>query len=821
MQKRFVSNQAWFMMGDMNVILNPNEHSVGSSYMTSDMNDFKDCVNSIEMEDVVSNGLFYTWTKNLFETKIGDTTGVLKNLDRIMGNEEFIDKFSQSYAIFHPYLISNHGPNVLIILNVIKAKKKAFKFANFVADKKELLPIVKNLWGKEYEGFQMFKTLHEIQTKIDNDPYDKVLRMEESKCIHDYVEAMKDEEKLNHKSMINTITYTMGNLFHEEDVAAQFVKHFQNFLGHVKPVKDFEPCSDLIQKKLTVADANYMVREKTWGIVGGNVCSAIKEFFSTGKILREINSTLISLIPKIATPNKVIDFRPIACCNVIYKCISKIINNRFKGSLGSIVGQYQSDFVPNRHIQDNILLSHELLKGYERKDGPNRVAMKIDIQKAYDTINWKFLEAILKGFGFHEKMVQWIICCISTATFSISVNRESFDDLLMFYHGDKGLVSTLKEAIDEFGTFSSLKPNYDKSTIIFGSVQMKDKQEILECIPFKVEQLPIKNLGVPITSKRIGVSNCRSLIDKIKNKVLNWKNRCLSYAGRLLLIASVLESIHKSCQGAKPKLPGTVFADLKVKEVKWISTVKLKGRSIWAVSEEVNDSWGWKNILKLRDEVRSLIVMKIANEEKASVMYDNFVVLDTDKEDSIMWRSRKGKDMKFSIKQAYQDLSSTNDDVNWYKMVWFSQNIPKYSFILWLAVQNRLVTHYKIKKWGSYDLMIVKVGIKIVNMEWNQTVDSISDMYCGNYIVSIIRRLSIAACVYLIWQERNWRIFRDDKRSTYELFGIFEETIRIRLMSLKVNIGVMWLWRDDVSVVSVSVVSVELGVEDDGDEIIE
>ena len=87
-----------------------------------------------------------------------------------------------------------------------------------------------------------------------------------------------------------------------------------------------------------------------------------------------------------------------------------------------LVSQNQSAFVPNRHIQDNVLLSQELFKGYDRKEGPKRVAMKIDIQKAYDTVNWEFLENILKGFGFHEKMVGWIMCCVTTTSFSICVN---------------------------------------------------------------------------------------------------------------------------------------------------------------------------------------------------------------------------------------------------------------------------------------------------------------------------------------------------------------------------------------------------------------
>ncbi|GKC75814.1 RNA-directed DNA polymerase, eukaryota, reverse transcriptase zinc-binding domain protein [Tanacetum coccineum] len=118
------------------------------------------------------------------------------------------------------------------------------------------------------------------------------------------------------------------------------------------------------------------------------------------------------------------------------------------------------------------------------------------------------------------------------------------DDLLMFCHGDKGLVSTLKDAIEEFGYVSGLKPNYDKSTIIFGSMKEEDRQAMLDCVPFKVEKLHVRYLGVPLTSKRIGVNNCKSLIDKVKSKAFNWKNKCQSYAGRLLLIASVLESIH-------------------------------------------------------------------------------------------------------------------------------------------------------------------------------------------------------------------------------------------------------------------------------------
>ncbi|GJU94314.1 hypothetical protein Tco_1319070 [Tanacetum coccineum] len=157
-----------------------------------------------------------------------------------------------------------------------------------------------------------------------------------------------------------------------------------------------------------------------------------------------------------------------------------------KNALRKIVGLNQSDFVPSRLIQDNILLSRELLRGYDRKDGPNRVAMKIYIQKAYDI-------------------------CVISVSFSIYINGERFgyfkgvrglrqDDLLMLCHGDIVSVSVVKEAIEDFGVIFGLLSNYSKSSIIFGRISMEDKQCILDSVPFKDGKLLVKYLGVPLTS---------------------------------------------------------------------------------------------------------------------------------------------------------------------------------------------------------------------------------------------------------------------------------------------------------------------------------
>jgi len=78
--------------------------------------------------------------------------------------------------------------------------------------------------------------------------------------------------------------------------------------------------------------------KKTWSIVGSDTINVIQSFFFSGRLLKQVNATTISLIPKVPNPSKVMEFRPISCCNTIYKCIAKLIANRIKGLLSNLVG---------------------------------------------------------------------------------------------------------------------------------------------------------------------------------------------------------------------------------------------------------------------------------------------------------------------------------------------------------------------------------------------------------------------------------------------------------------------------------------------------
>nr|GEV82209.1 hypothetical protein [Tanacetum cinerariifolium] len=244
-----------------------------------------------------------------------------------------------------------------------------------------------------------------------------------------------------------------NNLYDGNQVLGAFVHHYNQFIRpKAEGVTITLDDHDLFTHVFDNAKANFMVRDvsnyevkivifsmgddrapspngftttffkKAWDVVGGDIICVVRDFFSNGKLLKELNHTIISFIPKVTTPARINDYRPISCCNVLYKCISKIIANRVKECLGDIVSINQYAFVHGRKISNNILLTQELMRNYHRRRGPPRCAFKVDIQKAYDTVDWSFLETILMGFGFHPKMVQWIMVCVSGASYFICVN---------------------------------------------------------------------------------------------------------------------------------------------------------------------------------------------------------------------------------------------------------------------------------------------------------------------------------------------------------------------------------------------------------------
>ncbi|XP_050222570.1 uncharacterized protein LOC126672659 [Mercurialis annua] len=505
---------------------------------------------------------------------------------------------------------------------------------------------------------QAREKLREDQEKVQKNPLDarmlevelssvnnlrKLLRLEESfyrqKCRVQWIELGDLNTKFFHKSLVqrqatNRITHLKvdGEIIEDNERISQcIIEYYNELIGRQKLRKDvirydimeegrYVSEEDRIKLCLEVTDSDVkdamfsigsdkapgadgyssLFFKKSWHIVGRDVCDAVKDFFVTGKLLKQVNSTIITIIPKVINAELLNDFRPISCCNVVYKCITKIIAKRLSGCLDYLVSRSQSAFVPDRRISDNILLAHELVHNYHKAKGRGDCAMKIDLRKAYDSIHWDGIEEVLLGLRFPEKFIKWIMVCVRTPTFSVMINGKPegyfqgacgvrqggpmsplifvlvveylsrtfskicdsnfgyhygnkemkkkhlcfADDLFVFCKCKMNSVNQIVRALSHFHDATGLELNVNKSCIYFSGVEENMKKDIIDEIGFKEGNLPVCYLGVPLISKRLTREDCCRLVDRITNRVSHWTVRHLTYAGRLQLVNAVLFSMH-------------------------------------------------------------------------------------------------------------------------------------------------------------------------------------------------------------------------------------------------------------------------------------
>ncbi|KAL9662864.1 hypothetical protein QQ045_027699 [Rhodiola kirilowii] len=262
--------------------------------------------------------------------------------------------------------------------------------------------------------------------------------------------------------------------------------------------------------------------------------------------------------------------------------------------------QSQAAFVEGRNIANNISLVQELLCKYNQKNVSKRCMLKINISKAYDMVDWRFLKRILEIFGFPIKFVGWIMSCVTSAHFSVLINgslegyfassrglrqgdpispylftlvmevfsrilghtRQSndfsfhpkcagislshlmfADDIIIFSKADMGSLMKIKEALALFHSWSGLEVNGNKSAIYFEGCGEEDKGVLSMEVGINGGQLPFSYLGALLDGRSLRRSAYDGLIEKMTSKTKSWTNRCLSYAGRLVLVKHVLSSI--------------------------------------------------------------------------------------------------------------------------------------------------------------------------------------------------------------------------------------------------------------------------------------
>jgi hypothetical protein len=342
--------------------------------------------------------------------------------------------------------------------------------------------------------------------------------------------------------------------------------------------------------------------KECWGVIKGDFMAVFTEFHDQGEFVKSINSTFIALIPKVHGAKEIKDFRPISLVGGIYKIIAKVLANRMRCVMDRIISKPQNAFVKGRQILDSVLIANECLDSRIKSGDPGFLC-KLDMEKAYDHVDWNFLLYLLKRCGFGERWCSWIKHCISSVRFSVLINgspsgffsssrgvrqgdplspflfvliMEAFsrmitaiysrgliagfyvgnreqdrvevshllfaDDTLVFCGADASQISYMSALLVCFEAVSGLKVNLTKSSLVpVGS--LGDVDQLVNSLGCGTAELPLKYLGLPLGASFKLKTMWRDLEDRMARRLAPWKRSYLSKGGRVALIKSTLSNL--------------------------------------------------------------------------------------------------------------------------------------------------------------------------------------------------------------------------------------------------------------------------------------
>lgn len=324
---------------------------------------------------------------------------------------------------------------------------------------------------------------------------------------------------------------------------------------------------------------------------------AVKEFFRNGTLLKDLNTTFIALIPKNPKACSLGDYRPISCCNLVYKIITKIIANRVKPLLKRCISPNQTAFQKGKNLGENVLLDIELIRNYQKSNCPKASMLKVDIRKAFDTVCWDFVNKILEAQSFPPLFREWVRQCFETPRFSILVNGEPAgffegkrglrqgdplspylfiivmealskmldaaardgkfglhpqcenpllthllfaDDLLLFSDGSTSSMDGISDILALFKGMSGLDMNAAKSEIFFSGFSDTEALALSSSLEIKLGSFPTRYLGLPLNSKRLSYSVMQPFVERITKKLHSYTAKFMSFAGKIRLVSSVI-----------------------------------------------------------------------------------------------------------------------------------------------------------------------------------------------------------------------------------------------------------------------------------------
>ncbi|XP_028551144.1 uncharacterized protein LOC114579729, partial [Dendrobium catenatum] len=333
-----------------------------------------------------------------------------------------------------------------------------------------------------------------------------------------------------------------------------------------------------------------------WNLIKSEVVDAIRDFFTTNFMDAHWKETLIILIPKVVNADSPAKFRPISLCQSLYKVVAKILVGRMKPVLAGIIGEEQGAFVPGRSISQHGLLAQEIICNFQHSTkAAGLMALKVDMEQAYDCMAWNTLERVMMIMGFPQQFITWVIRCISFPKFQLLINgcrtdwingasgfrqgcplspylfilcselltkaisqhRQTLgvrivrqapiishllyaDDVLVFAEANGSNAKCIKKVLDNYCGWTGQRINCAKSAVLFSKkCPLWKQRRIARELDFRRVQC-LEYLGLQLAMRRLVAADFAKVVGKVTEKVNVWGKRHLSLAGRSTLIRTAL-----------------------------------------------------------------------------------------------------------------------------------------------------------------------------------------------------------------------------------------------------------------------------------------
>uniref|UniRef100_A0A803QBW0 Reverse transcriptase domain-containing protein n=1 Tax=Cannabis sativa TaxID=3483 RepID=A0A803QBW0_CANSA len=350
-----------------------------------------------------------------------------------------------------------------------------------------------------------------------------------------------------------------------------------------------------------------------WPTVRRDVFDMATHFFRNFELPQFINNTNIVLVPKKDYPTGVNDYRPIALCNVAYKCISKILALRLRNLLPCIISPAQTAFVKGRQIAENTAVAREIVHSMSKKRGKKGFMMiKLDMEKAYDKMSWSFILEVVRNMNFDDTFIKLLMAKTEEgkiAGFKFTRNGPAITHLM-----------------------------FAEDVILFGKASVKEAKNFLNCIEeIAFIQILVKIQRPPISCGKASDVIPKTIVRKVDKELRDfwWGDSETRRSCHMIAWSSL-------CQ---PKLrAGLGFRRLETINsaflLKWAWKALTDNSSIWgraiqtkylmngnfidAVSNSKDSSF-WKAILRTRSLLADHVCRKIGNGKETSIWFDPWV----------------------------------------------------------------------------------------------------------------------------------------------------------------------------------------------------